>query len=244
VPFADVDHVKVPEHLSDEQVLFLSDVFPTGYMAAENCDIEPGDTVAVWGCGPVGQFSIRSALLLGAERVIAIDRFPERLQMAREGGAETIDYMETDVYDALQERTGGRGPDSCIDAVGAEAHAPGLIGAYDRTKQALMLETDRPFALRQALLACRNGGTISVPGVYGGILDKMPFGAVVNRALTIRSGQTHVQHYMPSLLGRIENGDIDPSFLVTHRMSLDEAPQAFEMFAKKQDECIKVVLTP
>jgi threonine dehydrogenase-like Zn-dependent dehydrogenase len=244
VPFADVDHVKVPEHLSDEQVLFLSDVFPTGYMAAENCDIEPGDTVAVWGCGPVGQFSIRSALLLGAERVIAIDRFPERLQMAREGGAETIDYMETDVYDALQEMTGGRGPDSCIDAVGAEAHAPGLIGAYDRTKQALMLETDRPFALRQALLACRNGGTISVPGVYGGILDKMPFGAVVNRALTIRSGQTHVQHYMPSLLGRIENGDIDPSFLITHRMSLDEAPHAFEMFAKKQDECIKVVLVP
>jgi threonine dehydrogenase-like Zn-dependent dehydrogenase len=244
VPFADVDHVKVPEHLSDEQVLFLGDVFPTGYMAAENCDIEPGDTVAVWGCGPVGQFSIRSALLLGAERVIAIDRFPERLQMAREGGAETIDYMETDVYDALQEMTGGRGPDSCIDAVGAEAHAPGLIGAYDRTKQALMLETDRPFALRQALLACRNGGTISVPGVYGGILDKMPFGAVVNRALTIRSGQTHVQHYMPSLLGRIENGDIDPSFLITHRMSLDEAPHAFEMFAKKQDECIKVVLVP
>jgi threonine dehydrogenase-like Zn-dependent dehydrogenase len=245
VPFADTNHVKVPAGLLDEQVLFLSDIFPTGYMAAEACQIQPGDVIAVWGCGPVGQFAIKSAFLLGAERVIAIDRFPYRLRMAREkGGAETINYEEVDIYEALKEMTGGRGPDACIDAVGMEGHAPGPVGAYDRVKTALMQETDRPVALRQAILACRNGGTISVAGVYGGFIDKFPMGAVVNRALTIRSGQTHVQRYMKPLLERIEKGDIDPSFVITHRMSLDDAPEGYETFLNKEDECMKVVLKP
>jgi threonine dehydrogenase-like Zn-dependent dehydrogenase len=245
VPFADTNHVKVPSGLSDEQVLFLSDIFPTGYMAAENCNIQPGDVVAVWGCGPVGQFAIKSAYLLRAEQVIAIDRFPYRLRMAREKGrAVTINYEEVDVYDALKEMTGGRGPDSCIDAVGMEGHAPGPVGAYDRVKQAMMQETDRPIALRQAILACRNGGTVSVAGVYGGFIDKFPMGAVVNRALTIKSGQTHVQRYMKPLLERVEKGEIDPSFVITHRMSLDEAPNGFDVFLNKQDECMKVVLKP
>jgi len=246
VPFADVGPIKIPDGLSDEQVLFLSDIFPTCYMAAENCDIKPGDTIAVWGCGPVGQFAIKSAGMLGAERVIAIDRFPERLRMARErAGAETtINYEEEDVYDTLMSLTGGRGPDACIDAVGMEAHAPGVFGAYDRVKQAVMLETDRPPVLRQAMMACRSGGTVSIPGVYGGFIDKVPFGSIMNRALTIKTGQTHVQRYMRPLLERIERGEIDPSFVITHRLRLDEAPRGYETFLHKQDECIKVVLKP
>ena len=243
VPFADVGPIKVPNGLSDEQVLFLSDIFPTGYMGAEMCGIEPGDTIAVWGCGPVGQFAIKSAFLLGAERVIAIDRFPYRLRMAREeGGAETLDYEEVDIDDALKEMTGGRGPDACIDAVGMEAH--GFEYAYDRAKQAMMLETDRPIALRQAIMSCRNGGTVSVVGVYGGFIDKFPMGVVVNRALTIKSGQTHVQRYLKPLLDRIEKGEIDPSFVITHRMSLSDAPKGYETFLNKEDDCMKVVLTP
>ena len=245
VPFADVGPLKIENGFSDEQVLFLSDIFPTGYMAAEACGIKAGDTIAVWGCGPVGLFAIKSAFLLGAERVIAIDRVPERLQMARERcGAQTLNYQETSVLDELRELTGGRGPDHCIDAVGMEAHTPGLEYAYDRAKQALMLESDRPIALREALLACRNGGTVSVPGVYGGFLDKVPFGSAMNRSLTIKTGQTHAHRYLRPLLERIEKGEIDPSFVVTHRMSLDEAPQAYDMFLNKQDECVKVVLKP
>src|SRR3954451_2747589 len=245
VPFADVDHVKVPDGLSDEQVLFLSDIFPTGYMAAENCDIEPGDTIAVWGCGPVGQFAIKSALMLGAGRVIAIDRFPERLRMAREeGGAETINYEEVDVMEALKEMTAGRGPDSCIDAVGMEAHGHGPVGAYDRVKHAFMAQNDRPTALREAIMACRNGGTVSVPGVYGGFMDKVPFGSIMNRGLTIKTGQTHVQRYMRPLLERVQKREIDPSFVITHHLSLDEAADGYDMFKNKEDECIKVVLKP
>jgi threonine dehydrogenase-like Zn-dependent dehydrogenase len=245
VPFADVGPLKVPDDLSDEQVLFLSDILPTGYMAAENCNIQPGDVVAIWGCGPVGQFAIKSAYMLGAERVIAIDRFPYRLRMASErAGADTINYEEEDVYEALEEKTGGRGPDSCIDAVGMEGHAPGIAGAYDRAKTAMMLETGRANVLRQAILACRSGGTISVAGVYGGFIDKYPIGAVVNRSLTIRSGQTHVQRYMRPLLERIQRGDIDPTFIITHRLSLEDAPRAYDMFRDKQDECMKVVLHP
>ncbi len=245
VPFADVGPIKVPEGLTDEQVLFLSDIFPTGYMGAEMCNIQPGDTIAVWGCGPVGQFAIKSAYLLGAERVIGIDRFPERLRMAREkAGAETLNYEETDVRDALNEMTGGRGPDACIDAVGMEAHAPGLTGAYDRVKQATRMETDRPIALRQAIMSCRNGGTVSVIGVYGGFIDKFPIGSVMNRSLTIRTGQCHVQRYLRPLLERIQNGEIDPGFVITHRMRLDEAPEGFAMFREKQDDCIKIVLKP
>jgi threonine dehydrogenase-like Zn-dependent dehydrogenase len=244
VPFADLGTIKIENGFTDEQVLFLSDIFPTGYMAAEACNIAPGDTVAIWGCGPVGQFAIRSAFLLGAERVIAIDRIPERLQMARDGGAETINYEESDVYDVLMQMTGGRGPDCCIDAVGLEAHTPGPLFAYDRIKQAMMLETGRPIVLREAILACRNGGTVSVPGVYGGFVDKIPMGAVVNKALTIKSGQTHVQRYFRPLLQRIENGDIDPSFVVTHRLKLDDAAIGYDMFNHKQDDCIKIVMRP
>jgi threonine dehydrogenase-like Zn-dependent dehydrogenase len=245
VPFADVDHVKIPDGVADEQALFLGDIFPTGYMAAENCDLRGGETVAVWGCGPVGQFSIVSAYLLGAERVIAIDRFAERLAMAHDlAGAETLDYTQVDVREALEEMTGGRGPDACIDAVGAEAHGPGPLGAYDHVKHALMLETDRPYALRQAIMACRNGGTVSVPGVYGGFLDKFPFGSVMNRSLTLRTGQTHVQHYTRPLLERIERGEVDPSFVITHVRPLREAPEAYQMFNDKEDGCIKVVLAP
>lgn len=244
VPFADVGTVKISNGLSDDQVLFLSDIFPTGYMAAEQCDIQPGDTVAVWGCGPVGQFAISSARLLGAERVIAIDRFPARLRMAQQNGAETINYEQAGVYDTLMEMTGGMGPDACIDAVGMEAHAPGLPGVYDRVKQATMLQTERPHALREAIFACRKGGTVSIPGVYGGMADKIPLGPVMNKALTIKTGQTHVQHYFRPLLERIESGQIDPSFVITHRMSLDEAPKGYDMFLNKEDECIKVVLKP
>lgn len=243
VPFVDVGTIKVPEHLTDEQVLFLSDIFPTGYMAAEACDIKPGHIVAVWGCGPVGQFAIQSAYLLGAERVIAIDRFPERLRMAREKSrAETINYEEVDVYQALLEATGGRGPDACIDAVGLEGHACGIFGVYDRIKQALMLETERPHSLREAILSCRKGGIVSIPGVYGGWADKIPLGAIMNKSLTIRTGQTHVQRYMQPLMERIEKGEIDPSFVVTHHLRLDEAAMGYKIFNEKQDECIKVVL--
>jgi threonine dehydrogenase-like Zn-dependent dehydrogenase len=245
VPFADVNPIKVPEGLDDEQVLFLSDIFPTGYMSAEACGIQPGDTIAVWGCGPVGMFAIKSAYMLGAERVIAIDRFPYRLRMAHErAGAETINYEETDIFDALEEMTGGRGPDHCIDAVGLEGHAPGIHGAYDKMKTVMMMETDRPVALRQAILACRSGGTVSVAGVYGGFIDKFPMGAIVNRSLTIKSGQTHVQRYMRPLLKRIQDGEIDPSFVITHRLKLDDAAAGYEMFSKKQDDCLKVVLKP
>jgi threonine dehydrogenase-like Zn-dependent dehydrogenase len=242
VPFADVGPIKIPATLSDEQVLFLSDILPTGYMAAENCNIEQGDTVAVWGCGPVGLFAIKSALLLGAGRVIAIDRFPERLRLAQRAGAETINYEELDTLSTLQEMTGGRGPDSCIDAVGMEAHMHGVQQAYDKVKTALRMETDRPGVLRQAIQACRSGGTVSVPGVYGGVIDKVPFGAIVNKGLTIKSGQTHVQHYMKPLLAKIEAGDIDPSFIITHRVSIDEVPDAYAMFRNKEDECVKVVV--
>ena len=246
VPYADVGPIKIPDGMPDEQVLFLSDIFPTGYMGAENCNIKRGDTIAVWGCGPVGQFAIKSAFLLGAERVIAIDRFPYRLQMASEkAGAETINYAEVDsVPEVLKEMTGGRGPDACIDAVGMEAHGMGLIGAYDRAKQAMMLETDRIVALREAILSCRNGGTVSVIGVYGGFVDKFPFGAVVNRSLTIKAGQAHVQHYMGPLLERIQNGEIDPSFVITHRLNLNDAASGYSTFLNKQDECMKVVLRP
>jgi threonine dehydrogenase-like Zn-dependent dehydrogenase len=216
VPFADVGPIKVPAGLRDEQVLFLSDIFPTGYMGAEMCDIKPGQVVAVWGAGPVGQFAIASARLLGAERVIAIDRFDYRLQMARDkaGATDTIDYQEENVHEALRALTGGRGPDACIDAVGAEAHSHGVSYVYDRAKQALMLESDRPIALREAIRACRNGGIVSVVGVYGGLIDKFPMGALLNRGLTMRGGQCHVQRYLEPLLGRIERGEIDPSFVI------------------------------
>ena len=244
VPFADVGPLRVPATLADEQVLFLSDVLPTGYMAAENCGINPGDTIAVWGCGPVGLFAIASAMLLGAGRVIAIDRFPERLRKAESIGAEALDYESADVEEALKEMTGGRGPDACIDAVGMEAHVHGFVGAYDRAKQAMRLSTERPGVLRQAIQACRKGGTVSVPGVYGGFIDKLPFGAVVNKAITIKSGQTHVQRYMRPLLERIERGDFDPSFIVSHRLSLDDAPEGYEMFRNKEEQCVKVVLKP
>jgi threonine dehydrogenase-like Zn-dependent dehydrogenase len=246
VPFADVGPYKVPDELTDEQVLFLTDIFPTGYMAAENCDIEPGDTVAVWGCGPVGQFAIASALLLGAERVIAIDREPERLRMAAaQDGVETVNFEEVDnIVTTLAEMTGGLGPDACIDAVGMEAHVGGLVGMYDRVKQAMMLETDRPVALREAILACRKGGTLSVPGVYGGLLDKIPFGALMNKGLTVKAGQTHVHRYLKPLTEMIQDGKIDPSFVITHRMRLEDAPHGYDIFCNKQDDCIKIVLKP
>jgi threonine dehydrogenase-like Zn-dependent dehydrogenase len=245
VPFADVGPIKIPENLTDDQVLFLSDIFPTGYMGADMCNIKQGDTIAVWGCGPVGQFAMKSAYLLGAERVIGIDRFPERLRMARQKvGAETLDYEEVDIQEALKDMTGGRGPDACIDAVGMEAHAPGFAGTYDRAKQAMMLETDRPIALRQAIMACRNGGIVSVIGVYGGFIDKFPMGSVMNRSLTIRTGQCHVHRYLNPLLERIQKGEIDPSFVITHKMALDDAPEGYAMFLNKQDDCIKIVLKP
>jgi len=245
VPFADVGPIKVPDGLTDDQVLFLSDILPTGYMAAENCHIQPGDTVAIWGCGPVAQFAIKSAFLLGAERVIAIDRIPERLRMARDlAGAEVLDYSQTNVLEALNEFTGGRGPDACIDAVGMEAHGHGPFALYDRAKVMMRLSTDRPTALREAITACRNGGTLSVPGVYGGFLDKVPFGAVVNKAITIKTGQTHVQRYLRPLLERIQRGELDPSFVITHRLPLAQAPEAYHLFKHKQNDCIKVVLKP
>jgi threonine dehydrogenase-like Zn-dependent dehydrogenase len=245
VPFADVGPLKIENDLPDDQVLFLSDILPTGYMGAEMCDIQPGDTVAVWGCGPVGLFAIQSAYLLGAERVIAIDRFDYRLQMAREKcGADTINYEAVDsVHEWLLELTAGRGPDSCIDAVGLEAHGHGLEYMYDRTKQALMLESDRPIALREAIMSCRNGGTVSVIGVYGGLIDKFPMGAIMNRSLTLKTGQCHVHRYMRPLLERIEKGEIDPTMVITHRMPLADAAKGYDIFLNKEDNCEKVVLS-
>jgi threonine dehydrogenase-like Zn-dependent dehydrogenase len=244
VPYADVGPFKVPENLSDEQVLFLTDIFPTGYMAAENCNIQPGETVGVWGCGPVGQFAIRSAFLLGAGRVIAVDTVPERRRMAEAGGAETLDSMDPDVFYKLREMTGGFGPDSVIDAVGLEAHGPHLDYYYDKVKTMTFMATDRASALRQAIHACRKGGTVSVPGVYGGFLDKFPFGAVMNKGLTVKSGQTHVHKYLPMLMRLIETGAIDPSFVITHIASLEDAPHMYKTFREKEDGCIKVVLKP
>jgi threonine dehydrogenase-like Zn-dependent dehydrogenase len=239
VPFADVGPLKIESDLLDEQVLFLSDIFPTGYMAAEVCNIQPAHAVAVWGCGPVGQFAIRSAYLLGARKVIAIDREPARLRLAEAGGAITVS-SEDDVHHRLRELTGGRGPDACIDAVGMEAHG----SAYDVIKQAVRLETDRPFALRQAIRACRKGGTVSIPGVYGGFIDKVPMGAAFAKGLTFKMGQTHVHRYMKHLLELVEQKKIDPSFILTHRMSLDDAPRAYRIFAEKEEDCIKVVMKP
>jgi len=245
VPFADVGVLNVPKDLSDEQLLFISDAIPTGYMGAELCDIQPGDTVAVWGCGAVGQFAMISAYMLGADRVIAIDRFPERLEMAKKyAKAEVINYEEVDAGEALKEMTGGRGPDCCIDAVGLEAHGMGVEGVYDKAKQAVRLETDRPHVLRQMIVACRKGGTLSIMGVYSGFVDKLPFGAAFNKGLTMRMGQMHGQKYMRLLLERVLNGELDPSFVVTHRLPLEDAKQGYEMFKHKKDNCIKVVLKP
>ncbi len=246
VPFADVGPLPVPDGIEDEKVLFLSDIFPTGWMAAENAEIQPGDTVAVWGCGPVGQFAIQSAWMMGAGRVIAIDRFPERLLLAQSWGrAEIIDYEEVDsVIDTLRDMTGGRGPDRCIDAVGMEAHGHTLDALYDKAKQAVRMETDRPHVLREAIMVCRKGGTLSVPGVYGGFIDKFPMGAVMNKGLTIKTGQTHMQRYMRPLLEKVLNGEIDLSKIITHRLDLDDAPGAYATFKKKEDHCIKVVMKP
>jgi threonine dehydrogenase-like Zn-dependent dehydrogenase len=246
VPCADVGPIRIDSDLPDEMVLFLSDILPTGYMAAENAQIEPGDTVAVWGCGPVSQFVIQSAWMLGAGRVIAIDRVPERLEMARtKGRAEIINFEETSVYDALMDMTGGRGPDRCIDGVGCEAHAGGSVDAViDKTKTLVGLATDRAHVLREAIMCCRKGGTLSIPGVYLGFLDKIPMGAAMNKGLTFKMGQTHVPRYMGPLLKRIESGEIDPSFVITHKRPLADAPEMYKTFRDKQDGCIKVVLTP
>jgi threonine dehydrogenase-like Zn-dependent dehydrogenase len=245
VPFADATHIKVPSSLSDEQLLFLSDIFPTGWQAAVQCDIEPTDTVAIWGAGPVGQMAIRSAILLGAKQVIAIDRVPERLDMAKAGGAITINFDEESVIERLNELTNGKGPEKCIDSVDMEAHAAGTVDAmYDRVKQATMMETDRPHVLREMAYVCRPAGTLSVPGVYGGLLDKIPFGAIMNKGLTIRTGQTHVNRWTDDLLRRIEEGQIDPSFVITHTVPLDQGPDMYKIFRDKQDGCVKVVLKP
>jgi len=245
VPFADRTHVKVPENVTDEQVLFLGDIFPTGWQAAVQCDIQPTDTVAIWGCGPVGQFAIRSAVLLGAKQVVAIDTVPERLAMARAGGATTIDFMAESVVERLNELTGGKGPEKCIDAVGMEAHATATLDSlYDRAKQAVMLETDRPHVLREMMYVCRPAGTLSIPGVYGGLLDKIPFGMAMNKGLTFRMGQTHVNRWTDDLLRRIGQGQIDPSFVITHTVGLERGPEMYKTFRDKQDNCIKVVLKP
>ena len=245
VPFADIGCLPVPEELEDEKVLFLSDIFPTGYMAAENCDLKGGEVVAIWGCGPVGQFTIRSAFMLGAERVIAIDRFPERLKMARAAEADVINYEEVDdLVEELKWMTGGRGPDACVDAVGLEAHGVGVAAAYDYSKQRMKVAFDRPIVLRQVMQACRKGGVVSIPGVYGGMLDKVPFGGAFGKGLIFKMGQTHMHRYMEPLLRRIQNGEIDPSFVITHRLGLDEAPGAYKTFRDKQEQCIKVVLDP
>ncbi len=246
VPLADVGPLKVPDGLTDEQVIFLSDILPTGYQAAENCNIQPGDTIAVWGCGPVGQFAIKSAWMLGASRVIAIDQLPERLKMAQEQGkAEIIDTaQDKDVVEALKDMTGGMGPDACIDAVGMEAHGFGVDYWYDRAMQATRMESDRPTALRHIIQACRKGGTVSLAGVHSGYINMFPIGAAFNKGLTFKMGQTHVQKYMQPLLERIQKGEIDPSFIITHRMSLDEAPRGYDIFKHREDGCIKVVLKP
>ena len=244
VPFADVNPFKVPDELTDEQALFLTDILPTGYMGAEMCGIRPGDTVAVWGCGPVGQFAIASAYLLGAEKVIAIDRFPYRLKMAREkAGAVTINYAEVDsVADVLKDLTAGRGPDHCIDAVGAEGHTHGVAYVHDRMKQMMRMQTDRPIALREAIYSCRSGGTVSVIGVYAGIIDKFPINIVMNRSLSIRTGQCHVHRYVKPLMARIQKGEIDPTFIITHRMKLQDAAEGYRIFNDKLEDCEKVVL--
>jgi len=245
VPHADVGPIKIESGLPDEKVLFLSDIFPTGYMAAENAEIEPGDTVAIWGCGPVAQFAIRSAWMLGAGRVLAIDRVPERLRLAEASRAETINFDEEDVYERLMEATNGRGPDRCIDAVGCEAHGTGSFDSVlDKAKAAVMLATDRAHVIRQAIMCCRKQGTVSVPGVYVGAIDKFPFGAAMNKGLTIKMGQTHVQRYLAPLLEKIEAGEIDPSFVITHRRPLEEGPDLYKTFRDKEDGCIKVVLKP
>jgi threonine dehydrogenase-like Zn-dependent dehydrogenase len=244
VPFADVGPLKVPEDLSDEQALFLSDILPTGYMAAENCNIRRGDTVAVWGCGPVGLFTVTSAFLLGAERVIAIDSCPERLTLASTFGAEVIDFSRTNVLETLREMTGSRGPDACVDAVGMESHGLTVGAIYDRARQALMMEPDRPNSLGEAIMACRKGGVVSIAGVYGGLVDKFPLGAVFAKGLTLRAGQTHVHRYMKPLLKRIEDGEIDPSRVITHRLDLDDASRGYQMLQKKEDQCVKVVMAP
>ncbi|OLE96606.1 MAG: hypothetical protein AUG75_18410 [Cyanobacteria bacterium 13_1_20CM_4_61_6] len=245
MPYSDVGPLKIPDGIPDEKVLFLSDILPTGYMAAENCEIKRGDTIAVWGCGPVGQMAIKSAWLLGAERVIAIDSVPERLRMARDiNGAEIIDYEKEDVFDTLKTLTGGRGPDACIDAVGLESHGATFDAYVDAVKASAFLATDKPSALRQAIHACRKGGIVSIPGVYGGFLDKIPFGAAFQKGLTFKMGQTHMMRYMKPLLDRIESGELDPSFVITHRVPLDNAPDAYKTFRDHQEGCIKVVLKP
>jgi threonine dehydrogenase-like Zn-dependent dehydrogenase len=245
VPYGDIGPLKVPDSVTDEQVLFLSDILPTGYMSAENCGIKRGDTIVVWGCGPVGQFAIRSAFLLGAGRVIAIDRVPERLALARRAFAETINYDEVeDVLEEIKDMTGGIGGDACIDAVGMEAHGHSIAAIYDVVKQTARMQTDRPTALRQAIQACRKGGTVSIPGVYGGFVDKMPIGMAFGKGLTFKMGQTNVHRYMKPLLQRIENGEIDTVSIITHRVTLDDAPEAYRVFREKEDECIKVVMKP
>ncbi len=245
VPFADKTHVKVPDSLTDEQVLFLGDIFPTGWQAAVACDIQPDDTVAIWGAGPVGQMAIRSAILLGARQVICIDRVPERLDMARAGGATTINFDEESVLERLDDLTSGKGPEKCIDAVGMEAHGTGTLDSiYDKVKQTVMLESDRPHVLREMMYVCRPAGVLSVPGVYGGLVDKIPFGAFMNKGLTMRTGQTHVNRWAEDLLKRIEDGQIDPSFVITHSVSLEEGPGMYETFRDKLDGCIKVVMKP
>ncbi|MBS1914048.1 MAG: glutathione-dependent formaldehyde dehydrogenase [Bacteroidetes bacterium] len=244
VPYGDVGPLKIPAGITDKQALFLSDIFPTGYMAAENCNIQPGDTVAVWGCGPVGQFAIRSAFLQGAERVIAIDHYTERLHMAEQGGAETINYEDADLLDLIKECTGGIGPDACIDAVGMEAHGASVPALYDYAKQKVRFESDRPNVLRQAIQACRKGGTVSIPGVYTGFIDKVPFGAAFSKGLTLKTGQTHVHRYMERLLQNIVDGAIDPSFVITHNLKLDDAASGYATFNEQKGECIKVVMTP
>lgn len=245
VPFADTTHIKVPESLTDEQVLFLGDIFPTGWQAAAQAEIQPTDTVAVWGCGPVGQFTIRSAMMQGAKQVIAIDRVPERLTMAEAAGAVTINFDTESVIEGLNDLTNGKGPEKCIDAVGMESHVTSTIdGMYDRVKQALMLETDRPHVLREMIYVCRPGGTLSIPGVYGGLIDKVPFGAAMNKGLTFRMGQTHVNRWTDDLTRRIEQGEIDPSFVITHQCDLDDGPAMYKKFRDKEDGCVKVVLRP
>ena len=246
VPYADVGPIKVPEGIDDDQVVFLSDIFPTGYMAAENCGIEPGDTVAVWGCGPVAQFAIQSAWMLGAGRVIAIDRVPERLELATtKGRAEVINFEDTNVYEKLMEMTSGRGPDRCIDAVGAESHAAGNVQeTVDDIREAAHMPTNHPYSLAEAIKCCRKAGTVSVPGVYTDNLNGMPMSAVMNKGLTIKSGQTHMQHYMEPLLKRIVEDGFDPSFIITHRAKLEDAPELYKTFEAREDGCIKVVLKP
>jgi threonine dehydrogenase-like Zn-dependent dehydrogenase len=245
VPYADVGPIKVPDGLTDEQVLFLSDIFPTGYMAADFCNIQPGDTIAIWGCGPVGLMAIKSAFILGAERVIAIDTVPERLAMAETAGAQTFDFLEDDIYDEIMELTGGRGADACIDAVGTEADSSASWDSrWDRIKVAAYMGTDRPHVLRQAIHCCRNFGVVSIVGVYGGFLDKIPMGSAMNRGLTFRMGQTPVQRYLPLLMDRIQEGQIDPSFIITHRGTLEDGPELYKKFRDKQDGCVKVVLKP